>query len=342
MNGGAWRSTDGGLTWTAIEQGWPAGQSIGAFHMHAGDPDRMYAAAGNTLLISRDAGQSWSVTGMPSVGVPLAITTAPQDPTKIWVSTGRAVLHSSDGGGFWRLSLMPVEAQVNALWVAPDSASQVVAATTEGLYQSRDAGSTWLPVTGIAQADSRSLWSGAGSGEVYAQSGGGLVFSSDFGSTWRPLSTANSPNGMSGVVFRDWSDPGVLWSRTGGQLLISPNGGRDWLPVGGPLAFTPSSLVVDGLTPRQLYADDAQGHHLWRYTLQAIPPAPIPTATPLPTMTPTVTPTRGVAVATPTVASGSTRQDVNPVTMLVSLLLSLAAVPALVLGLIWLLRSRSR
>lgn len=347
IRGGAWRSTDGGHTWTQIEQGWPAGQGIGAFHMHAGDPDQMFAAAGNALLISRDAGRSWKSTGMPSVGAPLAITTAPQDPTKIWVSTGRAVLRSSDGGGFWTLSFVPAEGRVNALWVAPDNASQVLAATTLGLYRSSDAGATWRPVTGIAQADARSLWSGARSGEVYAQAGDGLAYSSDSGATWSPLSTAPSPNGMTGSVSRDWSEPDVLWSRAGEQLLISPNGGRNWQPVGGPRAFAPSYFVADGLTPRHLYADDAQGHYQWRYTLPAIPPAPTPTATPQPTATLTVTPTRrpGERVNTPapTATTNSGQQaGGNPVTSLVSIFLVLAAVAALVLGLIWLLRSRLR
>jgi len=342
VRGGAYRSTDGGRTWAAIEQGWPAGQSIGAFHMHAGDPNRMFAAAGNALLISRDAGQSWTTTGMPTAGSPLAITTAPGDPTYIWVATGRAVLHSSDGGVFWTLSLLPAEVQVNALWVAPDDASQVLAATTSGLYRSNDAGATWLPVTGIAPADARSLWSGAQPGEVYAQSEGGLVFSRDSGATWSSLATATSPNGLSGVVFRDWSDPTVLWSRTGGLLLISPNGGRDWLPVGGPLAFAPSSFVADGLVPRHLYADDARGHHLWRYALQVIPPAPTPTPTPQPTATPTVTPTRKPVDRVPTPTPQAGKADDDPLNWFVSMLLALAAVAALVLGLIWLLRSRYR
>jgi len=344
VQGGAWRSTDSGHTWKPIEQGWPKGQGIGAFHMHAGDPDQMFAAAGNSLLTSRDAGQSWTATGMPSAGTPLAIATAPQDPTKIWVSTGPAVLQSSDGGVFWTLSFVAAEAQVTALLVAPDDASQVLAATTRGLYKSKDAGSTWVPATGIAQADSRSLWSGARSGEVYAQSGDGLAFSSDFGSTWSPLSTAA---GISRFVFRDWSDPGVLWSRAGQQPLISPNGGLNWQPVGGPLAFAPSYFVADGLTPRHLYADDAQGHHQWRYTLQAIPLAPTPTATPPPTVTPAVTPTlrseQRVNTPAPTAALDSAQQaGGNPVTSLISIFLVLAAVAALVLGLIWLLRSRLR
>lgn len=343
IQGGAWRSTDSGHTWIQIEQGWPRGQGIGAFHMHAGDPDQMFAAAGNLLLISRDAGQSWTATGMPSAGTPLAITTAPQDPTKIWVSTGRAVLRSSDGGAFWKLSFVGAEAQANALLVAPDDASQVLAATTLGLYKSTDAGATWLPASGIAQADSRSLWSGAGPGEVYAQSGSSLAFSNDFGSTWRLLSTAKNPDGMSGSIFRDWSDPGVLWSRTGGQLLISPNGGRDWLPIGGPLAFTPSYFVADALMPRHLYADNADGHHQWRYTLQAIPPAPTPTATPPPTATPTVAPTRRVeATVTPATRADSVQRNDNPVISLALLFLALAAAAALALGVIWLLRSRSR
>ncbi len=345
VRGGAWRSTDGGRTWRAIAQGWPPGQGIGAFHLHAGDPDQMFAAAGNALLISRDAGQSWAATGMPSLGTPLAIATAPQDPNKIWVSTGRGVLHSSDGGAFWKLSLVPAEARVNALLVAPDDAARVLAATTLGVYKSTDAGATWLPAAGLAQADVRSLWSGARSGEVYAQWGDSIAISNDFGSTWSLFSAASSPDAAPGFVFRDWSDPGVLWSRAGARLLISPNGGRDWLPVGGPLAFAPSYFVADGLTPRHLYGDDAQGHHLWRYTLPAIPPVPTPTATPPPTATPTVTPTRNrVSTPTPTAVPTpqASRADDNPLNSLVVILMAFAEGAALVLGFLWLVRSRSR
>ena len=73
------------------------------------------------------------------------------------------------------------------------------------------------------------------------------------------------------------------------RILISPNGGLHWMPVGGALAFTPAYLAVDGMTPRRLYADDEQGRNQWRLTLPEIPPAPTLTPTPTSTVTPTMT-----------------------------------------------------
>ena len=289
VRGGAYRSTDGGRTWTAIEQGWPAGQSIGAFHMRAGDPDRMFAAAGNALLISRDAGQSWTATGMPTADRPWAITTAPGDPAMILVSLGRTVLRSSDAGTFWRSALLPGNAQANDLWLSPEDAMIALAATTQGLYRSTDGGVGWKAVVGLDPVNCRNLWSGAQPGQVYAGTEAGLVVSSDFGATWSAVPMSIGVAGTAGRIARDWSDPNVLYAMLGDRILISPNNGLHWMPIGGPLAFTPAYLAADGLTPRQLYADDTKGLNQWRLTLPEIPPTPIPTPTPTATITPTTT-----------------------------------------------------
>ncbi|PKO23346.1 MAG: hypothetical protein CVU38_04605 [Chloroflexi bacterium HGW-Chloroflexi-1] len=289
VRGGAWRSTDSGRTWTQIEQGWPVGQSIGAFHMHAGDPDRMFAAAGNALLISRDAGQSWASTGMPTADRPWAIATAPTDPAVILVSLGRVILRSSDGGTFWKAAQLPGNVQANDLWLAPEDATQVMAATTQGLYRSTDGGASWGTVGGIGQVNCRNLWSGAQPGEVYVSTDNGLVSSSDSGATWSSSPAGVGLAGGAGRILRDWSDPNVLYAVLGDRIFISPNGGLHWMPVGGALAFTPAYLAADGMTPRQLYADDEQGRNQWRLTLPEIPPTPTLTPTPTSTLTPTVT-----------------------------------------------------
>lgn len=285
IQGGAWRSADGGRTWAQIEQGWPAGQSIGAFHMHAGDPDQMFAAAGNALLISGDAGQSWQSTGMPTAERPQAIATAPTDPAVILVSLGRTVLRSGDGGTFWKATQLPGNAQANDLWLAPEDATQVIAATTQGLYRSTDGGASWEAAAGIGPENCRNLWSGAQPGEVYASTDSGLVSSSNSGVTWSSRPAAGGLGGSARRILRDWSDPNVLYAMSGDRILISPNSGLHWMPLGGALAFAPAYLTVDGMTPRQLYADDAQGRNQWRLTLPEMPPTPTATSTITPTVT---------------------------------------------------------
>ncbi len=289
IRGGAWRSTDSGHTWKQIEQGWPVGESIGAFHIYASDPNQMFAAAGNALWISRDAGQSWTATGMPTADRPRAIAVAPADPAIILVSLGHVILRSGDGGAFWRAAQLPGNAQANDLWLAPEDATQVVAATTQGLYRSTDGGASWGTVGGIGPASYRNLWSGAGPGQVFASTENGLASSSDFGAAWNSVPAGTNLVSGTGQIMRDWSDPNVLYAMLDDRILISPNGGLHWMPVGGALAFTPAYLAADGMTPRQLYADDAQGRNQWRLTLPQIPPTPTVTPTPTSTITPTVT-----------------------------------------------------
>jgi hypothetical protein len=113
-----------------------------------------------------------------------------------------------------------------------------------------------------------------------------LVASSDFGATWSAVPMSMGVAGTAGQFARDWSDPNVLYAMLGDRILISPNGGLHWMPVGGALAFTPAYLAADGLTPRQLYADDTKGLNQWRLTLPEIPPTPTPTPTPTATFTP--------------------------------------------------------
>ena len=199
-------------------------------------------------------------------------------------------MRSGDGGTFWKATQLPGNAQANDLWLAPEDATQVIAATTQGLYRSTDGGASWEAAAGIGPENCRNLWSGAQPGEVYASTDSGLVSSSNSGVTWSSRPAAGGLGGSARRILRDWSDPNVLYAMSGDRILISPNSGLHWMPLGGALAFAPAYLTVDGMTPRQLYADDAQGRNQWRLTLPEIPPTP----TPLPTFTPTATPTATV------------------------------------------------
>jgi photosystem II stability/assembly factor-like uncharacterized protein len=271
---GAWRSADGGRTWAPLQAGWPVGTGIGAFHMHAGDPNRMFAAAGNLLLASQDAGLSWTATGMPTADTPRAITTARGDPALLLVSLGRIILRSSDGGAFWQAVQLPGGAQANDLWISPEESTLVLAATTQGVFRSTDGGASWRPTGGVGQIDCLSLWSGAVTGEVVANTEDGLVASSDSGANWSSSPPGAGLAGGAHRILRDWNDATVLYALRGDRVLISPNGGLNWLPVGEALAFAPASLAVDSMAPRQLYAQEGEGRSQWRLTLPQIPAPP--------------------------------------------------------------------
>ncbi|HZC85430.1 MAG TPA: hypothetical protein VE266_00395, partial [Steroidobacteraceae bacterium] len=74
VNGGVWKTDDGGRTWRPIFEGQPT-QSIGAIAVAPSDPNTVYVASGEGLLRpdlsvgngiyrSRDGGRSWTHLGL--------------------------------------------------------------------------------------------------------------------------------------------------------------------------------------------------------------------------------------------------------------------------------------
>ncbi|MFL5356778.1 WD40/YVTN/BNR-like repeat-containing protein [Archangium sp.] len=67
----AWKSTDFGVSWTAIENGLPAGVPVNQISIDPGSSTTLYAATHLGVYRSTDAGASWTRfgTGMPLVNV---------------------------------------------------------------------------------------------------------------------------------------------------------------------------------------------------------------------------------------------------------------------------------
>jgi photosystem II stability/assembly factor-like uncharacterized protein len=297
---GALRSGDGGETWARMT-GWPENLAWSVRYFTPGNPNRILAGAGNTLLVSADSGQSWQSTGMPTTGAPRAIATQPGNDAVIMVSLGQVILRSDNGGAAWASSQLPNNVAVNALWIASDNARRVLAATNAGIYRSDDSGATWLAVTELPQSGWYQLWAGGQAGHVYANGDRGIAFSDDGGQRWSVQSISLSPDRYL-QVWPDWRDPGVLYALFQNRAYVSPNRGQHWAPLGLALPRQARTLAVDGATPRHLYVSD-DALNLWRFTLPAIPPTPTatPTLTPTATRTPLPTPT-----ATPTATNTPT------------------------------------
>src|SRR5690242_18747888 len=95
-NGGVWKTTDYGLTWTPIfdEQGT---QSIGTVAVAPSDPTVVYAGSGEGLqrpdlsigdgvYKSTDAGRTWQHLGLREARQIAAIVVDPRDPNRLFVA----------------------------------------------------------------------------------------------------------------------------------------------------------------------------------------------------------------------------------------------------------------
>ena len=184
-NGGVWKTTDYGLTWTPLFDGQPT-QSIGAVAVAPSDPSVIYVGSGEGLqrpdlsvgdgiYKSTDAGKSWQHLGLREARQIGAVIVDPKDPNRLFVAAlghpygpndERGVFRSTDGGrsfqkvlyrdentGAIDLAFDPANAQTvyAVLWAArqgPWEYNNAYIGATSGLFKSTDGGATWQPLAG--------------------------------------------------------------------------------------------------------------------------------------------------------------------------------------------------
>src|SRR5438067_5873723 len=121
VNGGVWKTTDFGRTWTPIFDDQPTG-SIGAIAIAPSDPNVIYVGSGEGLARpdlsvgdgvykSTDAGKTWTHLGLrDSQGIP-ALAVDPRNPNRVFAAAlghpyganeERGIYLSTDGGQNWQ------------------------------------------------------------------------------------------------------------------------------------------------------------------------------------------------------------------------------------------------
>jgi photosystem II stability/assembly factor-like uncharacterized protein len=177
--GGVWKTTDYGLSWHPISDGYFATGSIGAIRVAESGPEVIYVSTGSDGLRSNviigkgvyksvDGGKSWKHLGLEKTGNSGAVLIHPEDPDLVYVAAignpfapnpERGVYRSRDGGASWEKVLF-VSNQTGAvdLEFAPDNPREVYAAmwraerkpwtilsggSEGGIYKSADGGDTW-------------------------------------------------------------------------------------------------------------------------------------------------------------------------------------------------------
>ncbi|MDX6520866.1 MAG: hypothetical protein QOF08_1471 [Gaiellales bacterium] len=236
--GGMRKTSDGGLTWTTINNGL-ADPSLGGWTPEITDvainsSGTLFATAAlpgavaGSVNRSTDGGATW----MPVLndGWTESVVADPQDPQTVYAGGMSGVSHSSDGGDTWSAPSGPSRAVIA---VDPSTPATVYAATTLGdsLSRSDDSGQTWTTIpTGLVHIHALAVTSAA----VYAASSSGMAKSGDGGETWQ-VSQPDLGGPMTfDTVSVDPADPD--------RVLGGADMGGIW-----QLEFTPA--VPSGLTP---------------------------------------------------------------------------------------------
>jgi len=230
--GGVWKTTDYGISWHPISDGYFATGSIGAIRVAESNPDVVYVSTGSDGLRSNviigkgvyksvDAGKTWKHVGLEKTGNSGAVLIHPDNPDLVYVAAignpftsnpERGVYRSRDGGASWE-NVLFLSDQTGAvdLEFAPDNPREIYA-------------TMWR-----AERKPWTILSGGNEGGVYK--------SDDGGDTWKELQTG-LPTGLRGkadlaVSAADPSRVYVLIEAPGqdGGVYRSDDRGQSWRQV---------------------------------------------------------------------------------------------------------------
>lgn len=207
VDGGLFKSTNAGLTWTPISDG-QRFASIGAIAISSSNPSIIYVgtgesdirsnlASGDGVYKSLDGGKTWHNVGLRDTRQISRISIDPKNPDVVYVAAlgyaygpneDRGVFKSSDGGTHWQRVLnRGPETGASDLAIATAAPNVLYA----GMWSThRPPWSTYAPIDGP---------------------GSGLYRSTDAGATWTEMKANGLPDG-------NWSRVGVACSPDGRRV----------------------------------------------------------------------------------------------------------------------------
>jgi photosystem II stability/assembly factor-like uncharacterized protein len=257
--GGVWKTTDAGISWENVSDGFFKRASVGAIAVAASDPNVLYVGMGETTIRgnvshgdgvykSTDAGKSWVHLGLAETRNIAKVRVHPQNPDLVYVAAlghahgpnpERGVYRSRDGGKTWEQILFRSEkAGAIDLAMDPNNPRILYAAFWEAIRRPHE------------------LVSG---GE-----GSGLFKSTDGGDTWTEITRNKGlPKGLLGKIGVAVSPAkeGRVWAvieAEGGALFRSDDGGQTWEKLS-----EEGNLRARAWYYMHIYADPQDAETLW-------------------------------------------------------------------------------
>ncbi len=181
--GGVWKTTDGGVFWRNVSDGYFNTAAIGAIAVSPSDPNVVYAGTGETAIRgnvshgdgvykSTDGGKTWANVGLADTRHIGRVRIHPTNPDIVYVAAlghvwgpneERGVYRTTDGGKSWQKVLYKSDrAGSHDVWLDPSNPRILYAAIWQaqryphalksggedsGIWKSTDGGDTWVELT---------------------------------------------------------------------------------------------------------------------------------------------------------------------------------------------------
>ena len=181
--GGVWKTTDGGVFWRNVSDGYFNTAAIGAIAVSESDPNVVYAGTGETAIRgnvshgdgvykSTDGGKTWANVGLADTRHIGRVRIHPANPDIVYVAAlghtwgpneERGVFRTTGGGKTWEKVLYKSDrAGSHDVWLDPSNPRILYAAIWQaqryphalksggedsGIWKSTDGGDTWVELT---------------------------------------------------------------------------------------------------------------------------------------------------------------------------------------------------
>ena len=280
---GAFKSSDGGQSWTAAGSGLPPA-IIAALAIDPANPAVVYAAVHETtqnsgVFKTTDGGQSWAAanSGLPNASV-TALAIHSFDSATVYAATEAGIYKTIDGGiGWTEANTRLTAAWIRTLAVDPSNPARIYAGTWgNGVSKTTNGGQSWSnsglpnPFLRVLAIDTRNpaiLYAGVAGfqiGGVEFTTGpflrGGLFKSLDGGVSWVALDSVFTGKDVQALAI-DPADSATLYASIGTSpfgVYKSTDGGVTWTgPLGaggGPFETPFRLLAVDPINSGTVYA----------------------------------------------------------------------------------------
>lgn len=270
--GGLFRSTNGGLTFTALP-GFPSGTAGYTFGFSG---STAYAATSAGVTRSTDLGQTWTPVnnGLPSGAFGTLITALAVGGDTLYAGSylPAGVWKSTDGAASWSQASNGITASTfNALLITDFG---VVLATNAGLFLTTDGGANWSPFNGT-QPTTRIGTLALSVGRLYAGTTGsysGVYTSTDSGKSLTPADSSMAGVFVGGLApvpgavvaaAVQWQFNGPRWgmfrSTDGGLSFTESNSG---IPVA--MGYFPNTAVAVGTRAVAAVNTNATGSNIYK------------------------------------------------------------------------------
>ena len=276
---GVYKSTDGGLTWTASSTGM-GNLTVGMMMMHPADPNIILAATSGGIFKSTDGGATW-VRKSSNTSSYKDIRFKPGDPAIVYATEGGKFYRSTNTGDSWtQITAGIITGNRLVIGVSPNQPATVYACVTNGpfagLLRSTDSGlnfttqstspnimdyacdgsgtasQAWYDLCiAVDPANANTLYVGGVNIWKSVNAGVSWTISTHWvGSSW---GTSCAPSVHADIHCLEWSPAsGSLFTCCDGGVYKTSNGGTNWTDISSGLAIAQVYRIGQSATKQTL------------------------------------------------------------------------------------------